>query len=120
MSTQTSCREDPLNHYACNLIADHHRKLEEHYGVRMPDPAPSLLDQPALSVPKHAPKVGIIGGGIGGLYAAMLLQEQGIPYEILEASSRLGGRLFTHRMGSRPNDYYVSARRFNCPTLTLG
>ena len=65
-------------------------------------------DQPILGIPKEAPKVGIIGGGIGGLYAAMLLQEQGIPYEILEASPRLGGRLYTQKMGDRPNDYYVS------------
>ncbi|KIP01104.1 hypothetical protein PHLGIDRAFT_123663, partial [Phlebiopsis gigantea 11061_1 CR5-6] len=113
MTTHPSCRDDPLNHYACNTIADHHRTLADNYGVRLPDPTAYLQDQPALPVPKCAAKVGIIGGGIGGLYAALLLQEQGIPYEILEASPRLGGRLFTHRMGDRPNDYYdVGAMRF--------
>ncbi|RWS09881.1 hypothetical protein B4U80_14721, partial [Leptotrombidium deliense] len=36
-------------------------------------------------------KVGIVGAGISGLYAALLLQELDIDYEILEASDRIGG-----------------------------
>ena len=57
--------------------------------------------------------MGIIGGGIGGLYAALMLQDAGIPYEILEASDRLGGRLFTRHFSPSPGglpkeyDYYV-------------
>ncbi|RWS19692.1 hypothetical protein B4U80_14961, partial [Leptotrombidium deliense] len=35
-------------------------------------------------------KVGIVGAGISGLYTALLLQELGIDYEILEASERIG------------------------------
>lgn len=38
-------------------------------------------------------KVIIIGAGAGGLSAAYLLQQLGIAYEILEASSRFGGRM---------------------------
>ncbi|MFT6899383.1 MAG: monoamine oxidase [Paraglaciecola sp.] len=38
-------------------------------------------------------KVVIIGGGIAGLYAAWCLQQQGIPYLLLEAKSILGGRI---------------------------
>jgi monoamine oxidase len=38
-------------------------------------------------------KVLIIGGGISGLYAAWCLQQQGIPYLLLEAKSILGGRI---------------------------
>ncbi|MDG6896245.1 flavin monoamine oxidase family protein [Volucribacter amazonae] len=34
----------------------------------------------------------IIGGGISGLYAAYLLQQQGRNYQLLEADSQLGGR----------------------------
>ncbi|TFY58617.1 hypothetical protein EVG20_g8079 [Dentipellis fragilis] len=41
--------------------------------------------------------VGIIGAGAAGLYAAMILQDLGIEYEILEANDRIGGRIFTHR-----------------------
>ena len=75
------------------------------------DMAPAPEAQPPsleVGIPPQAPKVGIIGAGIGGLYAAYLLQKQGIEYEILEAGPRLGGRLYTQRMGDRPNDYYVS------------
>ena len=78
--------------------------------------------QPSLQVdiPRQAPKVGIIGAGIGGLYAAYLLQKLGIDYEILEAGSRLGGRLYTHRMGDRPNDYYVTVSYiFGVPCIVL-
>jgi monoamine oxidase len=39
--------------------------------------------------------VGIIGGGIAGLYAGYLLQQQGISYRIYEASDRIGGRVFS-------------------------
>jgi NAD(P)-binding Rossmann-like domain len=41
--------------------------------------------------------VAIIGVGVAGLRTAMLLQERGIPYKILEASERPGGRLFTYQ-----------------------
>ena len=35
----------------------------------------------------------IIGGGLAGLYAAHRLEQQSIPYLLLEANSRLGGRI---------------------------
>lgn len=40
--------------------------------------------------------VGVIGAGISGLYAAILLQSLGIDYEVLEANNRPGGRILTH------------------------
>ncbi|KFG85439.1 amine oxidase (flavin-containing) [Metarhizium anisopliae] len=69
-------------------------------------------------------KVGIIGGGVAGLYAAILLESLDIDYEILESSKRIGGRVFTHRFDQKaweaskpgqPNyyDYYdAGAMRF--------
>lgn len=60
------------------------------------------------SVPKT---VGILGAGVGGLYAAMMLKSLGIPFQILEGSDRVGGRVFTYDKFPEPkgkHDYYVS------------
>lgn len=65
-------------------------------------------------------KVCIIGAGIAGLYAALLLDSLDIEYDIYEASDRIGGRIFTHRFDqeawdqSTPDDpeyydYFVGA-----------
>ena len=39
--------------------------------------------------------VAIIGGGLAGLYAAYRLHSQGVPFHLLEARDRLGGRILT-------------------------
>ncbi|TFK36513.1 hypothetical protein BDQ12DRAFT_609672 [Crucibulum laeve] len=61
--------------------------------------------------------VGIIGAGIGGLYTALMLDFLGISYEVLEAKSHSGGRLFTHHFkNGKFYDYYdVGAMRFPLP-----
>ncbi|KIP05274.1 hypothetical protein PHLGIDRAFT_128999 [Phlebiopsis gigantea 11061_1 CR5-6] len=111
--TTSDPRKDPLNRYAYNIIHDHITTLKENHGIIPPTSPAQRLDARLVDIHEEAPKVGIIGAGIGGLYAAMLLQECGIPYEILEASPRLGGRLYTHRMGDRPNDYFdIGAMRY--------
>ncbi|GKT47603.1 putative bifunctional amine oxidase [Colletotrichum spaethianum] len=68
-----------------------------------------------VPTPKDVPlKVGIIGGGAAGLYAAILLDSLGIDYDIHEVSDRIGGRIYTYHFDqetwdkSTPNDpaYY--------------
>jgi len=70
-------------------------------------------------------KVGIIGAGVAGLYSAILLESLGIDYEILEANTRIGGRIYTHRFDeeawwkSKPGEpayynYYVRSSRIFC------
>ncbi|KAI9846686.1 MAG: hypothetical protein M1837_003741 [Sclerophora amabilis] len=78
----------------------------------------------SASAPTVPLKVGIVGAGATGLYAAVLLESLGIDYEILEANTRVGGRMFTYRFdeekwnASKPGepeyyDYYdVGAMRF--------
>lgn len=44
-------------------------------------------------------KVIIIGGGVTGLTAACYLQEERIPFKLLEASERVGGRIKTDVVG---------------------
>jgi len=75
---------------------------------------------PVIPTPPDVPlKVGIVGAGAAGLYSAVLLDSLGIDYDILEASGRVGGRIYTYRFdetaweASTPEDpefydYYVS------------
>jgi len=60
--------------------------------------------------------VGILGAGAGGLYAALILEDLGIPYHIIEARDKVGGRLFTYRFpnntGAPYNYFDVGAMRF--------
>ncbi|KAI0894616.1 FAD/NAD(P)-binding domain-containing protein [Annulohypoxylon nitens] len=61
-------------------------------------------------------KVCIVGAGIAGLYIAMILDSLKIPnltYDILEANSRVGGRVYTHHFSDTQHDYYdIGAMRF--------
>ena len=40
------------------------------------------------------PKVGIVGGGLAGIYTAFLLSQHKIAFEIIEAKAHLGGRIY--------------------------
>ena len=44
-------------------------------------------------VTERAPRVVVVGGGIAGVCAAVVLAERGIPVVLCEAAERLGGRL---------------------------
>jgi hypothetical protein len=62
-----------------------------------------------MDVDKTPFTVGIVGAGAAGLYSAMILQDLGVDFEILEAQrNHIGGRLLTHHFSDGPNDYYVS------------
>lgn len=76
------------------------------------------------------PKVGIIGAGAAGLYAAVILDSLNISYEILESSNRIGGRILTHRFdekawnNSKPGepdyyDYFVRHQYINVERTPL-
>ena len=87
-------------------------------GFKAHQPTPD--EKAALPTPPPWYKVAIIGGGVAGLRTAMLLQRVGIPYKILEASDRPGGRLYTYEFASKSpgnpqgkHDYYdVGGMRF--------
>jgi monoamine oxidase len=67
-----------------------------------------LVDPSAHSTvdPKQL-SVGIVGGGIAGLYAALCLQAQGVTVHVFESNpARMGGRVYTHRFDTQPNQYF--------------
>ncbi len=53
-------------------------------------------------------KVIVIGAGIAGLTAAKYLQERGCDVEVLEARSRIGGRIWTDESMGDPIDFGAS------------
>ncbi|KZV87220.1 hypothetical protein EXIGLDRAFT_752364 [Exidia glandulosa HHB12029] len=62
-----------------------------------------------------ATPVGIVGAGVAGLYTAMILDSLGIPFEIIEQSGRVGGRVFTFKFDNNKDGYQyfdVGAMRF--------
>ncbi|KAK0213580.1 hypothetical protein IW262DRAFT_1466891 [Armillaria fumosa] len=84
--------------------------------IRSPIPILTSAD----GTPGKAPKdllVGIIGAGPAGLYAAMILDDLGIKYEILEGSNRHGGRILTHCFRSvdmKPWSYFFLEYNSQC------
>jgi len=50
--------------------------------------------------------VGIVGGGMAGLYAAVLLQRAGHVVHIFEGTDRIGGRIYTHYFNDEDNQYF--------------
>ena len=53
-------------------------------------------------------RVGVVGGGMAGLYSALLLQKHfpGVQVKILEASNRVGGYFHTHKFSEEPYQYF--------------
>ncbi|KAL3417225.1 L-amino acid oxidase [Phlyctema vagabunda] len=65
--------------------------------------------------------VGIIGGGISGLYAALLLLREGHWVTIFEAANRLGGRIYTHHFDptAPDEDPFFEAGAMRIPRSSL-
>lgn len=65
--------------------------------------------------------VGIVGGGISGLYSAMLLLRKGIAVTLFEATDRLGGRIYTFHFPPRELDedpyFEAGAMRIPCTSI---
>ena len=52
--------------------------------------------------------IGIVGGGMAGLYSALLLQKYipGVKVKVLEANNRVGGNVYTYKYSSEPYQYF--------------
>lgn len=67
-------------------------------------------------VPKNNIEIGIIGGGVAGLYSGLLLKNKNIKFHIFEADpERVGGRIYTHRFDGKKDQYFeAGAMRIPC------
>lgn len=65
--------------------------------------------------------VGIVGGGISGLYSALMLLSKGIPVTLFEGTGRLGGRIYTFHFPPRELDedpyFEAGAMRIPCTSI---
>jgi len=58
--------------------------------------AGALLPRPSRAAPRRT-DVLVLGAGLSGLHAALLLQDLGIEVQVIEANTRVGGRIWTRR-----------------------
>lgn len=70
-----------------------------------------------LPRPKRPQKIVVIGAGISGLVAASLLQGAGHEVEILEGTSRVGGRMWTLREPRFTPGVYIEAGGMRIPNF---
>ncbi|KAI0468401.1 hypothetical protein F4859DRAFT_524339 [Xylaria cf. heliscus] len=91
-----------------SIPIDRHNLPPQHDGWMLPLPGAGRNVQEF--------KVCIVGAGMAGIYIAYILDKldiKGISYDILEASDRAGGRVFTHKFSDEKHDYYdIGAMRF--------
>ena len=60
-------------------------------------PLAAALGNSGLVRAQNRTKVIVIGAGLSGLNAALLLEEQGVDVQVLEGRQRVGGRVLSHR-----------------------
>lgn len=75
--------------------------LHDSMTLREEETTLSLSSSPEILGPssRHAVWVAVIGAGMAGLTAASCLQQHHVNVVILEASGRVGGRIWTHEKG---------------------
>ncbi|WP_435980383.1 FAD-dependent oxidoreductase [Psychrobacter sp. DM4] len=62
--------------------------------------------------------VAIIGGGLSGLYAAYLLEKQGLDYILIEARPTLGGRILNNMLLKGTNLEQMPVQQLDADTVS--
>jgi monoamine oxidase len=75
-----------------------------------------MLEYCQLANYEQGKRITILGAGVAGLVAAYELERLGHQVEILEGSSRIGGRIFTHRFDSGENASYAELGAMRIPS----
>ena len=76
----------------------------------------TLLDMCEMTNVQPGKKITILGAGIAGLVAAYELERLGHEVEIIEGSSRVGGRVWTHRFGTEKDAPYAELGAMRIPS----
>ncbi len=79
--------------------------LVEHSPPVNAAPGSCLIPKPSSAAASPA-KVLVLGAGVAGLVAAMVLRARGHDVLVLEASQRIGGRVWTHRFEHAGRTYH--------------
>ncbi|MBD2195505.1 MULTISPECIES: flavin monoamine oxidase family protein [Calothrix] len=76
----------------------------------------TILEMSQLSNFQKGKRITILGAGIAGLVAAYELERMGHEVDIMEASPRIGGRIWTHRFGNEPDAPYAELGAMRIPS----
>lgn len=76
----------------------------------------TILHLCKLANSQESKRITILGAGIAGLVAAYELERLGHTVEIIEGSSRIGGRILTHHFGDDPKAPYAELGAMRIPS----
>ena len=93
MATSSSLSASLLKHYqefldkAAGVVSEYY---DDYQGL------PSALN------------IGVVGGGMSGLYSTLLLQHHipGVNVSVFEADNRVGGSVYTYKFSPEPHQYF--------------
>ena len=75
-----------------------------------------MLEMSELANTETKKHITVLGAGIAGLVAAYELEKMGHTVDIMEASNRIGGRVWTHRFGTEKDAPYAELGAMRIPS----
>ena len=75
-----------------------------------------MLEMSELANTETKKHITVLGAGVAGLVAAYELEKMGHTVDIMEASNRIGGRVWTHRFGTEKDAPYAELGAMRIPS----